>query len=230
MSINTIPGILEKRWEYIEDKIEIVYNRNSSPQYGKIKKIQIDFCDGVYVESHTWSPMVNSIENKKLVERLIENGLPYWEDFEYEADLMVKDLKSYIDVIVELGFAYVVLHSQSQKELTDAIVYAKDKMLTVGISSTDIDLILSILNIENRKHFTLPDYIQIMGIKNIGMQGQPFDSDTLGEIDYIKKYIKENNCEHINIQIDGAMNEETIEMCREVGATDFVMGSAYFRI
>ena len=32
----------------------------------------------------------------------------------------------------------------------------------------------------------------------------------------------------IRIQIDGAMNNETIQMCRDYGADDFVMGSAYF--
>ncbi len=226
----TIPGILENSWPQIEARIETVYNKNLDlPDKKKISKIQIDFCDGRYVKSKTWTPILSSLGNKNTIEGLIENGLPYWQNFEYEADLMVEDLKSYIDVIVELGFAYVVLHSQSQEELTDAIVYAKDKMLIVGISSTDMDLILSILNIENKKHFTLPDYIQIMGIKNIGMQGQPFDEETLNEIKFIKETLNKNN-QNIKIQIDGGMNRDTIELCRKAGATHFVEGSAYFKI
>lgn len=225
MSINIIPGILEKRWEDIEDKIEII---NTRYIYNKsITKVQIDICDGVYVKSHTWSPMTNSVENKKLIESLIDKGMPNWEDFEYEADLMVSDLKSYIEKVSELGFASVVLHSESLEDLKSAVSHASDYMLIVGIASRDIEVILSYLDfikeIDNVKSQNNNiDFIQIMGIKEIGKQGEPFDESVIDKIKSIRVLTD------INIQIDGAMNDETIELCRVVGANHFVEGSAYF--
>lgn len=225
MSINIIPGILEKRWEDIEDKIEII---NTRYIYNKsITKVQIDICDGVYVKSHTWSPMTNSVENKKLIESLIDKGMPNWEYFEYEADLMVSDLKSYIEKVSELGFASVVLHSESLEDLKSAVSHAHDYMLIVGIASRDIEVILSYLDfikeIDNVKSQNNNiDFIQIMGIKEIGKQGEPFDESVIDKIKSIRTLTD------INIQIDGAMNDETIELCRVVGANHFVEGSAYF--
>lgn len=256
-----IPGILEKSWDDIEDKLEIVYNRSLSGidlssqniiYREKVKKIQIDFCDGVYVKSQTWSPI-----NFREINSILEKGLPYWEDFDYEADLMVNSLASdnnfldyrdknisnmhkYIEAVAMLGFSHVVLHSDDEASLVDAILKAKDYMLLVGISSRDINIIKNILdsnyindnsdhNNDNREAiFDKIDYIQIMGIENIGYQQQSFAESTIENIKIIKDILNKLENKKIRIQIDGAMDNDTVQRCRDAGADDFVMGSAYF--
>ena len=222
-----IPGILEHTWAEIKKKIDIVHNKNLGlPNHAKASRMQIDFCDGKYVESKTWSPIVANIENKTLLDDIVENGLPYWQEFEYEADLMVVDLKSYIDIVVEMGFSHVILHSENLTELIEAAAYAKDKMLTVAISSRYIDVI--VLFLENEIYNDI-DYIQIMGIDKIGIQGQPFSESVTSKISKISKIIKDKKL-NIYVQVDGAMSADTIDICRQAGAQSFVMGSAYFKI
>lgn len=228
-----VPGILEKRWEYIEDKIEVAYNR--SQYVGDIKKIQIDICDGIYVKNNTWSPVINSAENKILINTLIERGLPHWEDFHYEADLMVSDLKSHIEKISELGFSFVILHTEDLEYMKEMVAYANSYMLSVGIASRDIGVIVSYLDFIKENKDCDIDFVQIMGIKEIGRQGEAFDEGTIENIKLIKDKISSMNdninmSDKIKIQIDGAMNDYTIELCMAAGATDFVQGSAYFKI
>ncbi len=263
-----IPGILEKNWNDIEGKLEIVYNRSLSGidlssqniiYREKVTKIQIDFCDGIYVKSQTWSPLEilelnkkqknenNSTENKKINREIInltEKGLPHWEDFDYEADLMVSpdNLKNYIEAVAQLGFGKVVLHGDEEDQMYEAIDLAVYNMLEVGISSRDINLIIKLLN--NVDYIDKIDYVQIMGIENIGYQHEPFDESVIEKIKIIRDILNSTpsalagtfpreglntNKSRIRIQIDGAMNNETIQMCREAGADDFVMGSAYFK-
>ncbi len=266
-----IPGILEKNWNDIADKLDLIYNRSLSGvdlsskniiYREKVTKIQIDFCDGVYVKSQTWSPLevleinkISSLEkenikiNKEIL-NLVEAGLPYWEEFDYEADLMVDSIKldsnglsnmyKYIEAIAQLGFSKVVLHFDEENEIYNAIDLAVNNMLSIGISSRNIELIIKLLN--NTDYVDKIDYIQIMGIENIGYQKQVFDESTIENIKVIKKELdilnklnidqegKVKNIKHkIRIQIDGAMNNETIQICRDAGADDFVMGSAYFK-
>ena len=50
--------------------------------------VQIDICDGLFVTSRTWP---NEPKDKDRFAQIVkgEEGLPYWEDFNFEIDLMV---------------------------------------------------------------------------------------------------------------------------------------------
>ena len=231
-----IPGILEKDWLDIKDKIDIVHNRNLS-QSEKVNRIQIDFCDGLYVQSQTWSPLRNDAGTEQGVKYILESGLPYWEELDYEADLMVSDLLAYIDKVSELGFTHVILHSEDELSLKEAILHAKELMLNVGISSRNMKVIENVItsrDILSGDMIENIDYIQIMGIANIGYQHQEFDMSTIDKINIIKttldQIVKDMKISRIiKIQIDGGMNSETSRLCLDAGARNIVMGSAYFR-
>lgn len=64
--------------------------------------------------------------------------------------------------------------------------------------------------------------LQIMGIQEIGLQGQVFDEKCLALI----KFFKENiNRENLFIQIDGGVNEESILKIRRTPVSKIVVGS-----
>lgn len=223
-----IPGILERDWSNILSKINIIVERNiSKPNDEKVKVVQIDFCDGKYVDSVTWRPFN--------CEQLIESGLPYWEELEYEADLMVAPemMSRYIDAINELGFSRVIIHSDELPQLLDMIEYAQSKLLKVGISSRHIENLKTAL-VEKPEAI---DYVQIMGIENIGHQGEPFTELTYNRIKDIKDSIDNKSInsqsysqDNIYIQIDGGVNYDNSTLCLEAGASNVVMGSAYFKL
>ena len=65
------------------------------------------------------------------------------------------------------------------------------------------------------------DYIQLMGIREIGAQGLPFDEAVLGKIEELKRRFPNKS-----ITIDGSVNLDTIERLRKAGADRFICGSA----
>jgi ribulose-phosphate 3-epimerase len=65
------------------------------------------------------------------------------------------------------------------------------------------------------------DYIQLMGIKEIGAQGLPFDEEVLHKIDWLKQKFP-----LLSITVDGSVNADTICRLVEAGADRFICGSA----
>ncbi|NCU28940.1 MAG: hypothetical protein EOM85_04725, partial [Candidatus Moranbacteria bacterium] len=68
------------------------------------------------------------------------------------------------------------------------------------------------------------DFVQCMGIENIGFQGQPFDERVLEQISSIHKKYPE-----IPVSVDGSVNEQTAQKLIDSGATRLVTGSALLR-
>ena len=66
-------------------------------------------------------------------------------------------------------------------------------------------------------------FVQVMGIKRIGAQRQPFDEGAIERIEQIKK-----ECRNIEIQVDGSMNPETMVKVKNAGAVCAVVGSYLF--
>ena len=58
-----------------------------------------------------------------------------------------------------------------------------------------------------------------------GLGGQKLIPETIGKVKTLKEYINKNNID-IDIEVDGGINSETIEMAKEAGANIFVAGSA----
>ena len=65
------------------------------------------------------------------------------------------------------------------------------------------------------------DCIQLMGIAEIGAQGQPFDESVIEKIQTVKQRFP-----HKPITIDGSVNADTIVRLKEAGADRFIVGSA----
>jgi ribulose-phosphate 3-epimerase len=72
------------------------------------------------------------------------------------------------------------------------------------------------------------NYLQVMGIKTIGKQGEHFDEEVLTIIKDMKEFFTADNID-LPIFVDGGMNEESIRKCKEAGAEVFVVGSALAR-
>ena len=72
-------------------------------------------------------------------------------------------------------------------------------------------------------HLDMIDCVQFMGIAEIGLQGQDFDERVLDKIRDIKSVNP-----HILIQVDGSVNNSTIEILEQAGVERFVVGSAFF--
>lgn len=197
------PAILPENFEQIVEKLFILE--------GLTERVQIDICDGVFGLEKTWLPYK-------------EEFLP--EGFEYEFDCMVVDWRKYIPRVIALGAKRVIAHIDtfSESDIDELISIVGQKKLKLGLSVSNDSDIYTFAKTINAVLLKYPKtFIQVMGIKRIGAQGQSFDEDVVERIQYLKK-----ECKNIQIQVDGSMNPETIAKVKNAGATCAVIGSYIF--
>lgn len=184
------------------------------------KMVQIDVCDGKFVPSISW-PMGQ--RDNGSIERILneEEGLPFWEQLDFEFDLMVLNAHKNFDFFARLGVKKIIFHLEAEtedsfKEFLESLdPYFKDN-IEIGLAintTTDIKKLDQFIN-----HV---DFIQCMGIENIGFQGEPFDEKVLNQIKEIRGKYPE-----IKISVDGSVNENTAPLLVKAGANRLIVGSA----
>ena len=213
--IEVIPAVLAKDINDLRQKIANVVNITNI--------VQIDICDGKFVESTSW-PM--SPYDAQSVAPILEEeeGLPYWEDLDFEFDLMVKDAIKQFDFFVRLGAKRIIFHLEAEdknelKEFIDSIDPYTRENLDIGIAintTTKIEELFPYIN--------SIDFVQCMGIEHVGFQGEAFDERVIEQI----KSLKEKYPDLI-VSVDGGVNEETAPLLVEAGASRLVAGSALMK-
>lgn len=199
-----VPAVFQDNFEQVVHELFIFE--------GLCERVQIDLCDGVFGAQKTWLPYQ-------------EESLPI--GFAYEFDLMVTDWRKYLSRAIKLKAQRVVMHVDnfSDDDITEMIEMIKPHFIYLGLSvSNDIDMAAFV----DRVHLVLSRYskvfIQVMGIRHIGIQGQPFDEASLKRVEYFRNHLR-----HIEIQVDGSMNNETILKVLNRGAACAVVGSYLFK-
>ncbi len=210
--IEVIPAILVNDLEELQNKL--------SRFVGISKMVQIDVCDGHFVPSVSW-PMNKKDQSSVLPILDEEEGLPFWDKIDFEFDLMIEKSYEQFDFFYKLGAKRMVFHIKENdienfQDFLDGIdIYFRENIeigLAIG-AEVDLEKIKTLIN--------RVDFIQCMGIKRIGFQGEPFDKNILEKIKELKK-----NYPDIKISIDGGVNEETASSLIEAGADRLVIGSA----
>jgi len=207
-----VPAVLAKDFSELNEKLADFVNLT--------KIVQIDVCDGKFVPSTSW-PMQS--RDQESIEAILneEDGLPYWEQLDYEFDLMVLNAHKQFDLFVKLGAKRIVFHLEAEmedsfKEFLESIdLYLKDN-IDIGIAintTTDISKLDKFIN-----HI---DFVQCMGIEKIGFQGEPFDERVLEQIKNLKSKYPE-----LKISVDGSVNENTAKALVLAGADRLIIGSA----
>lgn len=215
--IEIIPAILPKNYEDMKDKIALV--RGHAPM------VQIDFCDGIFVPTRTW-PFSTGGGDDFYFQRIIneQEGMPFWEDLDFELDLMVADAVTNFDVYTKLSPKRIIFHIEAVgnleefKDFLEGIdVYIRDSIemgIAIGLS-TPVEQIYPLVN--------SVDFVQIMGIEQIGIQGEDFSDKALEYIKNLKEKFPD-----LEIAVDGGVNLENGASLVRDGATRLVIGSAIF--
>lgn len=207
-----IPAILPKNFREIEEKIELLI--------GLSKKVQIDICDGKFVPSITWPYWKADQRPDENFEAILkeERGMPEWEDFDYEFDLMI-DNPSEDDVRkwLSAGAERIILHLHSSKDL-DPVIGVLGGLVQIGIAintTTDIN--------DLKKYADRIQYVQVMGIRKAGFQRQKFEMSTIDKVKEVKQAFP-----NLSVQVDGGVSLETAALLKEAGVDRVVAGSAIF--
>lgn len=169
-------------------------------------ELQLDLVDGNFVPSISW-PYDPPGDPQSVQAQLARYTL--------EIDLMVADPIIAAEDWLAAGADMLVFHVETLS-LDDFRSFATTATVSVGASAhgdTTLD--------ELSEYVAHADYIQLMGIRDIGAQGQPFDDTVLDKIRELKRRFPEKS-----ITIDGSVNAETIGLLSQAGADRFASGSA----
>jgi len=212
MIMEIIPAILPKDFKDLEDHIARVK--------GLVPLVQVDICDGQFTPSPSW-PYKKADSNFEAIAHE-DRGLPFWEEVEYEFDLMVNRPEDVVLDYVAAGASRIVLHAESKGDIRAAIEKLLGKV-DIGLA-LNIDTPLDVLEqYKDKIRECTIKYVQLMGIDNVGFQGQAFDEKVIAKIQEVKKKYPE-----LAIQIDGAVSLQTAPLLRDAGASRLIIGSAIF--
>ncbi len=212
-----VPAILTNTYEDLKNKISII--RGFTPL------VQIDICDGKFVKSQTWPFISGNNLDKHFLAILDEReGMPFWEDIDFELDLMVMDAIENFDIYTKLSPKRIIFHLEAFEnedilnEFLEGIdPYIKD-MIEFGVAkkpNTSMEKLEKIIpNVS---------FVQLMGIENIGYQGEELQESILEDIKFLK-----NKYEGLRISVDGGVNEHNGVALKEVGVDTLVSGSAIY--
>ncbi len=168
---------------------------------GIARKIHIDVIDGKFAKNTTFSDPVPFAR--------------YAHDFVFEVHLMVDDPIKYLKPFADAGFQRFI--GQVEKMSDQAEFVAQAQLL--GNAGLAIDLGTGVHEIK------VPlddlDAILVMAVK-AGFSGQVFSDDALVKIEELKELTD------IPIEVDGGINDRTIQIAKNLGATRFVATSFLF--
>jgi ribulose-phosphate 3-epimerase len=210
-----IPAILPMRYYDIRDGVEKIY--------GAVDTVQIDFVDGHFATNRTW--WFNNKNEDALAAFLSqEEGLPHWEDMNYEFDIMVKDPISHMEIFIALGPSKIIFHLESLEQ--EKMLSYLSSLPEIVRSTISFGIAIGIdtdpSGIEPYKEYI--DTIQCMGIVNIGFQKQPFDERVIEQVKKVRALYPDKT-----ISVDGAVSLENAQTLVNAGATSLVVGSAIFQ-
>jgi ribulose-phosphate 3-epimerase len=194
-----IPAILAKT----EEDYEVLVSELNAFDELKNSLVQIDFTDGIFVNSKT----------------------TYWDvfdkyplNYEIEAHLMVQEPLSFLTRLSSYRFKRVVFHIEVGN--TEEIIrQIKERHMEVGLAlnpETSLDSVVPYLS--------QIDVLLILGV-NPGFGGQEFKSEVLDKVKEAFKLRNEGSYS-FKIEVDGGVNETTISAIQEAGADLLVVGSA----
>ena len=197
-----IPAIIPESLKYLERILSLASTFTH--------EVQIDIVDGVFVPFRSWpyGEGEDITELKSLI-----------KDFNVEVDLMVREPETVIEPYLQAGARKIIIHLESTEKLAEILAYKERYDFRLGLSinsDTDLHTLTAVIG--------SADYVQLMGIAQIGSQGQPFDSRVLTRI---TELLKMNP--NLLISIDGSVNMETLPQLYIAGARRFVAGSSILK-
>ena len=166
--------------------------------------LHLDVMDGNFVPNISYgSPVISAIRpHSNLV---------------FDVHLMVEEPDRFIKDFVDAGADIITVHVEAIKHLHRTIQLIKSYGKKVGVALNPAT------PIETLKHVVKEiDMILIMSV-NPGFGGQAFIPETLNKIKELRTLYPE-----IDIEVDGGVNEKTVEAIKEAGANVLVAGSYLF--
>ena len=170
--------------------------------------LHLDVMDGRFVPNITFgAPVIKSIRNKT--------------NLVFDVHLMIDEPLKYIEDFAKAGADLIVFHIESSSPVAETVRKILDCGCKAGISIKP--------NTPAEEVFPYLDDLAMVLVMTVepGFGGQSFMPETMDKIKALRSEMKRRGLE-TDIQVDGGINEKTVEVAAEAGANVFVAGSAVF--
>jgi len=203
--VEIIPAIMPKDYEDLDEAMSLFV--------GVVPLVQLDIMDGKFVPARTW-PYPKDEHFDAITSE--EEGMPRWEDINFEVDLMINDPELAVPKWVSAGASRIIVHVEGMRDFEKIRSAVPEGLIELGLAINTTTPLSAIEPYLDRINF-----VQCMGIEHIGFQGQPFDARVLDHVRALRVMRP-----HMPISIDGSVNFETARKLVDAGATRLVSGSA----
>ncbi len=173
-----------------------------------VELMHIDVMDGHFVPNITLgAPVVKCIKKYTTVP--------------FDVHLMISNPIEYIEDFSKAGADLISFHIESDSPVKETIQKIKENGVKAAIAikpGTPASLLMPYL-----------DELSMVLVMTVepGFGGQSFMCDMMDKVREIREEIRKR-CLDIDIEVDGGINAETIEIAAKAGANVFVSGSAIF--
>lgn len=194
-----------------------ILNANFDDLPGEIMRVasesdllHLDVMDGIFVPNFTF--------DFPAAARIIEGSI-----LPVDVHLMIADAHRSALSYLETAAASITVHLEACEEPIQTLraIRASGKRAALAIKpNTSIELVEPFLNDL--------DMILVMTVEP-GFGGQRFIAEMMPKVEQARAWLSRAGLEDIWLQVDGGINEETIQIARRAGADTFVAGSVIYR-
>ena len=174
-----------------------------------LKVLHVDVMDGVFVPSISFGmPVIKSIRT----------GCQMM----FDVHLMIKEPARYIKEFVEAGADSITVHVEACSDIGETITVMKQYPVKRALSvnpGTDVNVLMPYLD--------QIDMVLVMGVEP-GFGGQAYIPESTDKIRALRKMLNDRGLT-TDIEVDGGIKKDNLEMVLDAGANVIVAGSAIFK-
>jgi len=190
---------------------------------GMVPLAQIDVMDGNFTPKASW-PYNAGEDSDFLSIKNEEKPFPFNNKIDFEVDLMVRNPESLWFDWITAGAKRIIFHLESTNDIGSLIKDFRHRSVPKD-SFFYVELGIAIdIATDNENLAPLVgdiDFVQFMGIKKIGFQGEPFSDEVLPKIENFRKSFPK-----ITISVDGGVSLISAPKLVLAGTDRLVSGSA----
>ncbi|MBV6712849.1 ribulose-phosphate 3-epimerase [Paenibacillus chitinolyticus] len=172
--------------------------------------IHVDVMDGHFVPNITLGPPIVS-------------AIRPHTSLTLDVHLMIEQPERYIADFAKAGANLISVHVETCPHLHRTLHQIKEHGVKAGVVLNPATPLSAIEHV-------LEDYLDLVLIMTVnpGFGGQSFIPGMLSKIRGLRGKLRERGLDHVEIEVDGGINEKTAPLVAEAGATMAVAGNAVF--
>ncbi len=171
--------------------------------------LHIDVMDGLFVPSISFGmPVIRTIRK--------------CTDLFFDVHLMIEKPERYIEEFAECGADLINFHIEATEDAEDAIKKIRSLGKKAGVTIKPATPVKEV-----EPYLELVDMVLVMTVEP-GFGGQKLMPSCLEKVKEIRRILSDKGLGHVDVEVDGGVNERNLRQILAAGANVIVSGSSVF--